>query len=186
MDEEPNPIRDIIYQKLERLTEQKIQEEFLQGNGSKIINEIISDCKNGVLETPGEEDEKIGTMATVLMHYLCTNLLIPTQRKTTLDDVYIDIVIPDTKTLKINWNSSIVLCILTSTEKSQVEQRISDMKKIQPNQENIWIISPKPLDLEYKTFVVDSQENSFSEIINHINRFLDKNKSAKFRIFKAV
>jgi len=186
MDGEPSPIRDIVYQKLERLTEKKIQEGFLQGDGPRIIDEIVSDCRDGVLGTPGEDEEKIGTMVTVLMHYLCSSLLIPTQRKATLDDVYIDIVIPDTKTLKTSWNSSIVLCILTSTEKTYVEQRISDARRIQPNQENIWLVSPKPVDSEYKTFVVGSEENPFSQIIARINEFLDKNRSVKFRIFKAV
>ncbi len=185
MDEEPNPIRDIIYQKLHQLTEKKIQEQFLQGNGSHIITEIITDCKKQILSIAGDEDEKIGTMATILMHYLCTCLLVPTQRKTFLDEIYIDLVIPDTKTLKINWNSSIVLCILTSTQKDSIEKRISDAKKVQPNHKNIWLVSPRHINTPYKTFVVDSQ-NSFSDIIYHINQFLDKNKSGKFKIFKTV
>jgi len=186
MDEEPNPIRDIVYQKLERLTEKKIQEGFLQGEGPKIIDEIVSDCRDGVLGTPGEDDEKIGTMAAVLLHYLCTALLIPAQRKTALDGVRIDIAIPDTRTLRTHWNSGIVLCILTSTEGAYVEQRISDARRVQPNRENIWLVSPRPIGSEHRTFVVGSEENSFSQIIAQINEFLDRSKSAKFRMFKAV
>ena len=184
--DEPNPIRDIIYAKLEKITEKNIQERFLHGDGPQMITEIIKDCMGDILALSGKHDEKVGTMATVLLHYLCTNLLIPTQRKTTLDDVYIDLVIPDTKTLKTNWNSSLVLCILTSTKKNHIEERIADAKKIQPNRENIWIISPMYIDSEYKTFVINSEQNSFSCIIDEINRFLDKAKSGKFRIFKAV
>ncbi len=187
MDDEPNPVRDIVYQKLGQISERRIQEGFLQGGGPGIIDELVSDCMDGVLGVPGSDVENIGMMATVLMHYLCTILLIPTQRKTTLDGVHIDIVIPDTRTLKTNWNSSIVLCILTSAEKTHVEQRIADARRIQPNQENIWIISPVPIDTEYKTFTVGSREKpAFAEIVDHINAFLEKNRSARFRIFKAV
>jgi len=186
MDGEPNPIRDIVYRKLERLTERKIQEGFIRGDGPRIIDEIVSDCRDGVLGTPGDDEEKIGTMATVLLHYLCSSLLIPAQRKAVLDGVCIDMVIPDTKTLKTSWNSSVVLCILTSTERAYVEQRISDARRIQPNRENIWVVSPKPVGSECRTFVVGSEENPFSQIIARINEFLDRSRSVKFRIFKAV
>ncbi len=186
MDEEPDPIRDIVYQRLDKPSEKGIQEEFLQGNGREVIDELVSSCMDDILEVPGSPEENIAAMATVLMHYLCTTLLIPAQRKTVLDGTCIDIVIPDTRTLKTNWNSSVVLCILTSSERTHVEQRIADARRIQPNQENIWIISPGPVETEYRTFTIGSHENPFSSIIDRINEFLEKNRSARFRIFKAV
>jgi len=186
MDEEPDPIRDIVYERLGQTTEEEIQSIFLRGEGPRLVAEIVRHCAGKIEGLPGDGDEKTAAMATVLMHYLCTVLLVPTQRKTEMDGVHVDIAIPDTRTLKTNWNSGIVLCILVSTERGYVERRIAEAKKVQPNQENIWIIAPRPVDSDHTTFVIDSEECSFSRIIGSINEFLDKNRSARFKIFKAT
>lgn len=186
MDEEPDPIRDVVYERLGQTTEEEIQRIFLRGEGPRAVADIVRYCAERIKALPGDGDEKTAAMATVLMHYLCTVLLIPTQRKAELDGVHVDIAVPDTRTLKTNWNSGIVLCILASTRQNYVEKRIAEARKVQPNQENIWIIAPRPIDSEHTTFVIDSEECSFGRIIGSINEFLDKNRSARFKIFKAT
>ena len=180
-----DPIKDIVYRSIERFTEEEIQMAFLHKKGPEIINSIVSECICAIQDLTGETDENVCVMATVLMHYLCTILLIPTQRKTTLDDVYLDIVVPDTKTLRTAWNSSLVICMLSSTEQEYIKGRIADVERIQPNRGNIWLVSPGHINVRYKTFVI-RYGGSFSEIIDQINEFLKNNRSAKFRIFKAV
>ncbi len=180
------PIRDIVYQRIADLTEAVIQEGFVRNNGPKIIDDIVSGCIGRVRRLPGDTDENIGIMATVIMHYLLTCLLIPSHRKVEVDDIPIDVVIPDIKTLGTSWNSCIILCILDCIDKECIERKISDAAKVQPNHDNIWIIAPRHIDVGYRTFAIGSMKCPFSGIITQINEFLDGNKSSRFRIFKAV
>ena len=194
-------IKDIIYQKLDQLTLNTIQEQFLANQGASTITEITQHCMPKILKIQSADDlnckdqnaiqeQNTATFATVLLHYLLTNLLIPSQRKTIMRQINIDIIIPDTKTLQTNWNSCLILCILYSTQKKYIENKIFEVKKIQPNQQNIWLVSPKsiPNVSPHKMFVVDSNptKNTFCTIIEQITKFVEKNRSSKFKIFKAV
>lgn len=176
-----DPVRDAVYSMIDGLTEERIRDMFLKGDGGSVIRDIVSGCASVTL---GDHARMAG-VATVLLHYLLTLLLIPSQRKTVLDGISVDIAIPDTVTLQTNWNSALVLCILESIDARYVESRICDARKIQPNLQNIWLVSPAPVCAPYNVFVIDAAE-SFSGIIQHINEFLAKNDASRFRIFKAV
>ena len=185
---DPDLVRDIVYQKLEGLTKAGIQERFLRGRGPQTITEIMSHCRDGIRGMRGggggggdddDDDDDDGydkTMAaaaTVLMHYLCTVLLIPAQRRVTVKGIGIDMAIPDTRTLSTNGDHAVVLCILESVRRPYVDARIADAKKVQPDPGNLWVISPRPVDTGHRTFVADPADCSLSGIIDAINGFLD-------------
>ena len=200
--QDPDPVRDIVYQKLEELTERGIQERFLRGRGPQTITEIMSHCRDGIrgMRNGGDgcgdgddndvDDERMAAAATVLMHYLCTVLLIPAQRRVTLDGIGIDMVIPDTRTLGTNGDHAVILCILESVRRPYVDARIADAKKVQSDPRNVWVVSPRPVDTGHRTFVADPADCSLSGIIDAINGFLDGcgggGGGAKLRIFGAA
>ena len=92
-----SPVKDLLYQELAKITEQKIQLEISKNYSSKVINEIISECGSKILHIPGDSDENFGILAESLMHYLLTISLIPSQRKVSRDNVEVDIGIPERK-----------------------------------------------------------------------------------------
>lgn len=186
MTAESDPVRDIVYDVLGQAAESTIQEGFARGDGAAVTDSIASECRRRVLELPGDADKNVGAMITVLLHYLFSRLLVPTHRKVAMDGVHIDIVIPDARTLETNWNSAVVLCILTSTRPEYVEQRVSDAGKIQPNLDNIWIVSPGPVETGHRAFVIGPGGDSLADIVAQAEGFLEGGRSARFRIFKAV
>ena len=98
--ESDSPVKDVLYRELTKLTEKKIQSEISKKNSSKIISEIISNCYSKILQIPGEKDENFGILAESLMHYLLTISLIPSQRKISVNNIDLDIVIPNLILLK--------------------------------------------------------------------------------------
>ncbi len=213
--EDADPTRDAVYDAIHGITEDVIRRGFLDGRGPEIILRILDGCRDAVMAAPFEggtgpdgHEHKTSAVATVVLHYLLAMLLIPSQRKTEFDGVPVDIAIPDTRTLRTDWNSCIVLCILSSTDPAHVEAKIAEARRIQPNRDNIWVVSPGRVDADcHRTFVIrlgdggdgggadpdrataaaDGQTtHPFPAITDAIVRFLDEKKSAKFRMFRAV
>ena len=180
MDEEPNPIKDILYETIDELTEQNIQENIVQGNAPEIINKIIESSQNKVSKLEGSQEANTAKLLTSLLHYLLTLVVIPSQRKITSDDIDIDIVIPDLKTMKSNPNEAILICIPEIHDLS-LEKQIQHMEKIQINKNNIWYITEKKLDS--KTYSIKNK--TILKIIDDINIFLSSKKTTQFRFLKS-
>jgi len=91
-------VKDLLYQELAKITEEKIQLDISKGQSSKSIVEIMSSCYPKILHIGGNVDENVGIFAESLMHYLLAISLIPSQRKVSQNNVEIDIIISDLKT----------------------------------------------------------------------------------------
>ena len=180
MDEEPNPIKDILYEIIDDLGEKNIQEDISKGNSSEVIRKIISNSQNKIKELEGTYEVKTAKLLTSLLHYLLSLVLIPSQRKITRNDIDIDIVIPNLKTLETKPSESILICIPEIHELS-IEHQIKNMEKIQTNKENIWYVTEK--QLSQKTYSIENK--TISKIIDDVNEFLSTKKTTQFRFFKA-
>ena len=174
-------IKDAMYGIIRDVTEDKIVSEFKAGNGRRMLGNLVDLCLHKVAPLDGEVMQKNATVMTVLLHYLCSTLMIPTQRKVEVDGILLDMVMPDIKTLRTNWNSCLIICIIESTEDTYVSETIARAKRLQPNEANIWVVSPASIDLPFKTFVI---RDSFAGIIDELNQFSKKTKSSRFKIFK--
>lgn len=176
-------IKNAVYKVIERIGEDRIITGFGGGNGRTILDDLTGTCLAEAASIDGNDLKKRIVVGTVLLHYLCSTLLIPTQRKVDVDGIQLDMVVPDTRTLRTDWNSCLILCILESVDNRYVAERISDAKRLQPNEANIWVVSPAEIDLGFRTFVIPG---SFSDIIDEMNAFSEKSRSSRFKIFKAV
>ncbi len=180
-----SPVKDILYQELSNITENKIQVEISKNNSSKIISEIISKCFPKIQQISLNIDEGLGIFAESLMHYFLTLAIIPSQRKISQKDVEIDIVIPDLKTLESNPNDSLIIVFPKSNNKNQIIKRILDLETIHPVKENIWLVLNEDLEFENRTYLIKNTKNSFSNILDDINEFYSSRKQSKLKFIKS-
>lgn len=181
MDDEPNPIKDYLFEYIEK--SETIPKLISEKKFDEIIEEITTNCYDKVISM-GEKDEAIGVLATGLLHYLLTNALITSQRKVDCKGIELDIVIPDIKTLEKDPKKTLLICIPKSSDITIVNKKISDLEKIQPEKDNIWLVLSENIQTQKKSFVLKKENNSFSEIIFEIAKFSNVGGSNKFKILR--
>ena len=182
MQEEPNPVKDHLFNYLSK-SEERIQKLIFEKKFSEIIDDVIANCYDKII-TLGEKDESIGVLATGLLHYLLTNALINSQRKVECQGIEVDIVIPDIKTLEKDPKKTLLICIPKSSSKKIIEEKISQLEKIQSEKENIWVVLSENISINKKSFVLSKENNSFSKIIFEIAQFSNVNGTNKFKILR--
>jgi hypothetical protein len=179
MSEEPNPIKDYLF---EYLKSKKIQELAAQSKFTEIAEDVLENCYDKVISM-GEKEENLAVLSTGLLHYLLTNALIPSQRKIEYKGVEIDIVIPNLKTLDVDQNKTIIIYIPKTMNVDIIKQKLDNLKKIQLNN-NIWLVLSKKLDFQNKTYIVEKKNSSFSKIIEDIWQFVNIQGQNKFKILR--
>ncbi len=182
MQEEPNPIKDYLFDYLSK-SEVIIQKLISEKKFSEIIDDVIANCYDKII-TLGGKDESVGVLATGLLHYLLTNALINSQRKVEHNGIEMDIVIPDIKTLEKDPKKTLLICIPKSSNKNIIEEKIAQLEKIQPEKENIWIVLSENVSINQKYFVLSKENNSFSKIIFEIAQFSNVHGTNKFKILR--
>ena len=180
MDEETNPIMDILYETIDELDENWIKENISKGNSPEVIDSIISKSQIKVNKLNGNHEINTAKLLTSLLHYLLSLVLIPSQRKITVNEIDVDVVIPNLKTLETKPEESILICI-PEIHEVDLEKQIEFMGKMQPIKENIWFVTEKSLD--NKTYSIKSK--TILKIIEDINEFLSSKKTTQFRFFEA-
>jgi hypothetical protein len=181
MSEESNPVKDYLFDYIEN--SKTIPKLIVEQKFDVIIDEIIQNCYDDIV-LMGEKDEAIGMMATGLLHFLLTNALLNSQRKVECQGLELDIVIPDVKTLEKDSKMTLLILIPKSSDKQIIDQKISQLKTVQPISENIWIVLSKDVSVDCKSFVLSKESNSFSKIIFEISQFSNVGKSNKFKILR--
>lgn len=177
--DEPNPIKDILYDYLQKFDNEKTARQIASGDAPALIHDITAECFPKIKNLSGNPNENIGIFATSLLHYLLTEALIPSQRKVEYKGSTLDIIIPDLRTLSNDPKNCLLLVIINS--KTDLK-RVEELSNIQPNLENIWIIATHKIENEFETFVIG--ETSFSNILEKIKWFLDSTNKRHFKIFK--
>lgn len=180
MSEEPNPIKEYLFEYLES---KKIQELASQSKFPELINDVLENCFDKVI-LMGKKEESLATLATGLLHYLLTNALIPSQRKIEHNGVEIDIVIPNLKTLENDPNKALIIYIPKTMNVNTIKQKLDSLKKIQPNNKNIWLVLSENLDFQNNTYIIEKKNSSFLKIIADIGQFVNVQGQNKFKILR--
>jgi hypothetical protein len=178
-----SPIKEILYRKIGEISESRILKELSSGDKKAIVAEILHKCIPEIIKLGGDAHENFGAFAESLTHYLLTNALIPSQRKITVKNTEVDVVIPDSHTLDVMPENSLILYFAKTSNKRDTLERLDKMQSIQPNKENIWVVSKTQLGIPYKTFDVDNV-SSFATLLDDINFFLEIKPRPRFKIFK--
>lgn len=180
MSEESNPIKEYLFEYLES---KKIQELASQSKFSELINDVLENCFDKVI-LMGEKEESIATFATGLLHYLLTNALIHSQRKIKHKGVEIDIVVPNLKTLENDPDKALIIYIPKAMNVNEIKQKLDSLKKIQPNNKNIWLVLSKKIDFQNNTYIIEKNNPSFLKIIADIGQFTNVQGQNKFKILR--
>jgi hypothetical protein len=177
-------IKEILYNSIDKHA-QYIVSDIAQGKSSDVIDAICKECISEFEKIEGGKSEMLGTFAEGLIHYLLTMAMIPSQRKTTFNDTYVDIAIPDTMTLSSSPQEVLIIAFPKTNDALTIKSRISELLKIQPNKENIWLVLENEPRLETKVYSIRQDgRNSFSNIINETIHFLTSKKQSKLKLFR--
>ena len=179
--EESNPIKEYLFEYIKN--SKVIPKLIADKKFDQIIIDVTENCYEKILSM-GEKEKVVGILATVLLHYLLTNALITSQRKVEYGGNELDIVIPDTKTLKKDPKKTLLICIAKSSDTKKINEEIMQLEKIQPQKENIWLVLSKKVETGKRSFVLSKEDNSFSKIIFEIAKFSNVGGSSKFKILR--
>ncbi|MCP2505784.1 MAG: hypothetical protein NLN56_02045 [Nitrosopumilus sp.] len=181
MSDEVNPIKDYLFDYIEKSN--NIENLIREKKFDIIINDIVENCYDKII-LMDKKEEAVGILATGILHYLLTNALLNSQRKVDYQGMELDIVIPDTRTLEKDAKMTLLILIPKSSDKKIIDEKISQLRKIQPTKENIWVVLSEDISLDCKSFVLSRENNSFSKIIFEIAQFSNVGGSNKFKILR--
>jgi len=181
MTDEVNPIKDYLFEHIEKSN--SIENLIHEKKFDVVINEIVENCYDKVI-LMDKKEEAVGILATGILHYLLTNALLSSQRKVDYQGMELDIVIPDTRTLEKDAKMTLLILIPKSSDKKIIDEKISQLRKIQPTKENIWAVLSEDISIDCKSFVLSKDNNSFSKIIFEIAQFSNVGGSNKFKILR--
>jgi len=175
---------DLLYQAISDYGEKRILSDIAQGESPGTINAIFEHCMPNLEKVGGNSPESHGTLAEGLIHYMLTVALIPSQRKTVVRSIAIDVAVPDTKTLASSPDDVIVISFPKTKDPSAIKEQVDKLKKIQPRSENIWVVTDEQVPVEAKIYTLDRDEFTFSNIINDLISFTSNTKQSKLKIFR--
>ena len=178
---ESSPIKDALYAEIDRIGQDKINDLLLKKEFSDIFQNIFEKAIDKIKENVSE-DEKFGTLAESITHYLFTEMLVPSQRKISYDNVELDLVIPNTLELKKDSQNVIIVLFTKTSNMIEIQKKISQIKTIQQEDDNIWVISKHLLDISQKSYATN--KISFVEFLSDAQKFIETKKMNKLNIFK--
>jgi hypothetical protein len=179
--EESNPVKEYLFSHIEK-SEKKFQLLFSETKMDEIINDILNNCYYKVALMENKE-ESLGVLATGILHYMLTNAMLTSQRKVEYQGVEIDIVIPDLKTLEKDPKKTLNICIPKTLDKNIIAEKLGQLQKIQPEKQNIWLVLSQDMEFD-KTYVIQKEKSSFSNIIYDIAQFVNVQGHSKFKILR--
>ena len=177
-------LKDILYDAISQYGEQRLVSDIAQGESSEAIQAIIEHCFAQIDEDEKSSPEMNGALAEGLMHYLLTISLIPSQRKTVMGQIEIDIAVPDTKTLATSPKDVVVVIFPKSDDVKVIQEYIDKIKTVQPNLGNIWVVSEVETIPNVKTYSLKKDNLTFTNIVNDLIGFTSNKKQSKFKIFR--
>jgi hypothetical protein len=185
-------IKQILYSEIENIGKEKIQAQINSNieSSQKYIDKIMSECiRKLTYESNDYNDDDdynitIATLCEVLLHFMLTICTLPSERKIRVkNDLILDVIIPNLQSLKIKSDKSIIIQVIK--DKTMMDlNKTSQLEFLQPNRENIWLISAKLLSTtKYTTYSVfpNAGVHNYSNIIIDIDNFLKETGDKSFR-----
>ena len=177
---ESSPIKDALYAKIEDIGQEQIHQLLLNDKFSELFERIYEPVIQSIQNI--DEYEKHGTLAESLTHYLFTEMLIPSQRKITFENIELDILIPNIAELQKDSQNTIVIFFVKTSNIEEIKQKIQNIKKLQNDYAKIWIISKDHMEIPQSTYITEKE--SFSKFLKDAQDFIKTKKMNKLNIFK--
>ncbi len=177
-----------LYSIISELGREKIQRDITlnREKSKQYIQTMLARC----LRIPNfTTTETTGILCEALLHFMLTATTIPSVRKVSFDGIKLDIVIPNIHTLRNYPDKALVIQIVKEDERISKEDQ-KKIKNIQPNLDNMWVVSKEPFPGDYINYTVDmeydmhaSTRRRFDDIIIDIGSFLEQTGDRSFRFF---
>ena len=177
---ESSPIKDALYTRINDIGQEQIHQLLLNKEFLELFEKIYEPVADSIDDI--NDYEKHGTLAESLTHYLFTEMLIPSQRKVLIQNIKMDMIIPNTVELQRDIHNTILIFFVKTSNIEQIKKRIQNMKKIQNDDAKIWVISKNHIEIPQSTYMTDKE--SFSEFLNDTQNFIKTKKRNKLNIFK--
>jgi hypothetical protein len=167
-------IKEILYDEIDRIGKNHIRTLLTNdiSNSRTIIDLILNNCSNLINKDSIYEDEFV-SLSEALLHFILTMSMIPAERKISIDDTPIDILVPNSKYLKMNNDNAIIIHFIKDKNEN-INETIAKLSSIQKNTNNIWIVSSSSsllnnIDLDIHTFIVTPSLSIPTAITTTIN-----------------
>ena len=145
-------IKRILYSVIEDIGKEKIQADITSSieSSQKYIDVIMSKSITNISSESNEGcDAAIEILSEALLHFMLTICTLPSERKIQVTkDLVLDLIIPGLESLRTKPDKSIIIQIIK--EKEVDLNKIQQLEFLQPNKENLWLISAKPLSTTTK------------------------------------
>ena len=173
-------MKNELYSVLNDFGKENIQIEFQNNINSSIpkIKEILSktiatiyEKKENIDSDYNNFEKSLSILCEAFLHFLLTITSLPSQRKIMLNELEIDLVIPDIKTLYKDPKNTLI--IKFDKDSSTIEY-IKKLDNIQKIKENIWIVSATPLEINYRNYVIYKKIEE-CQILFTNNMIIDEN-----------
>lgn len=182
-------IKQILYSIIEETGKENIQVSVSSNieSSQKYIDIIMSRCITKLTYESDVHDHDHDIIITILgealLHFILTISTLPSERKVEIKDgLALDIVIPSLPSLMRDPNKSIIIQVIK--DKKTDLNKVEKLEFLQPNTQNIWLISTRPLSTakytEYSMFP-NHRSHKYSNIITDIDKFLRMMKDKSFR-----
>lgn len=179
-------IGNILYSIINEIGKEKIQTAItLNVTVSREYIQMIIDRLNGLVNLT---DENVGSLCEALLHFMLTTRTLPSVRKVTIEKMNLDVVIPNLHTLKDFPEKAIIIQIVKDSQGITEDQQ-RNITTIQPNVNNIWVVTKDPTSGDYVNYSAQCenisstsfQQRNFHDIIIDIDAFLEKMNDRSFR-----
>ena len=173
-------MKNELYSVLNDFGKENIQIEFQNNINSSIpkIKKILSktiatiyEKKENIDSDYNNFEKLLSILCEAFLHFLLTITSLPSQRKIMLNELEIDLVIPDIKTLYKDPKNTLI--IKFDKDLSTIEY-IKKLDNIQKIKENIWIVSATPLEINYRNYVIYKKIEE-CQILFTNNMIIDEN-----------
>ena len=149
-------IKEILYTEIDKIGGKDVIRTQLSNdisNSKQIINTLLNKCSVSLNKEGDQIEDEYVLLGEALLHFLLTMAMIPAERKIVVDNIDIDILIPNSKNLKTDNEKALVIYFLKN-KKENINDTIRKISEIQNNKNNIWLVSSKDIESNHNTFIV--------------------------------
>ncbi len=168
----------ILYTIINEIGRDKIRMEITSdiASSKSYCTKIINECEGRV--GTRSDPETLATLCEGLLHFMLTASLLPSERKLKIKGYDFDIVVPSTKILLGHPEKSLVIQVIKNRDELA---KVKSAELIQPNRENIWLISFGRLSTDCRNYCLD--DNSFSRVLVDIHDFVSAKGVGGLKLF---
>lgn len=171
-------IKDVLYSIINGMGRERIRMDVAADIRTSELRckDILAKCVSSVSQEM--DDTTIVRLCEALLHFMLTASLLPSERKVTVHGVDLDIVIPSVRVLNKSPDKSLIIQMI----RNDLTRKLSQTMSVQPNNENIWLISAKQLKTDHRNYHLGMGDFPFPRIISDISRFLSEKQDRGLKL----